>query len=57
MPPAVRFAAIAVSLAIYIGLAALGAGGLAPFFSHSAVKALTAELAALGVAAFFAGEN
>jgi protein-S-isoprenylcysteine O-methyltransferase Ste14 len=57
MPPLVRFVAIAVSLAAYFGLAVLGAGGLAAFFSHPALTALTAVLAALGFAAFLAGGN
>jgi protein-S-isoprenylcysteine O-methyltransferase Ste14 len=57
MTPIVRFAAIAASLALYFGLAVLGAGGFAAFFSHAALKALTAVLVALGVAAFLAGGN
>ena len=57
MPPAVRFIGIAVSLAIYLGLAVLGVGGLAAFFSKPALIGLTVVLAALGLASFFAGGN
>ena len=57
MPPTVRLIAIAVSLAAYLGLAVLGAGGFAAFFSKPALIGLTAVLAALGLASFFAGGN
>src|SRR6516164_6954911 len=55
--PALRFIIIGVSLASYLGLAVLGAGGLAAFFAQPAFIALTFVLAALGLAAFFAGGN
>jgi len=55
--PALRFIIIGVSLAAYLGLAVLGAGGLAAFFARPAFIALTFVLAALGLAAFFAGGN
>ena len=55
--PALRFIIIGVSLAAYLGLAVLGAGGLAAFFAQPAFIALTFVLAALGLAAFFAGGN
>ena len=52
-----RFAGIGVSLAVYWGLAVLGAGGFGAFFSQPAFIGLTLALAALGVASFFAGGN
>ena len=57
MPPAVRFIALTVSLSAYLGLAVLGAGGFAVFFSKPALIGLTVVLAALGLASFFAGGN
>jgi protein-S-isoprenylcysteine O-methyltransferase Ste14 len=43
--------------AVYLGLAVLGWGGFAAFFCRPAFIALTIVLAALAVAAFFAGGN
>jgi protein-S-isoprenylcysteine O-methyltransferase Ste14 len=43
--------------AAYLGLAVLGRGGLAEFFSHPALIALAVVLFALTGAAFFAGGN
>ena len=57
MPPALRFIGIFVSMAGYFGLAVLGAGGFAAFFSKPALIGLTAVFTALGVAAFLAGGN
>ena len=57
MPPTVRLFALAVSLAAYLSLAVLGAGGVAAFFSKPALIGLTVVLAALGLASFFAGGN
>jgi hypothetical protein len=48
--PALRFIIIGVSLAAYLGLAVLGAGGVAAFFAQPAFIALTFVLAALGLA-------
>jgi protein-S-isoprenylcysteine O-methyltransferase Ste14 len=55
--PAVRFIAIGASMAAYFGLAVLGAGGPAAFFSQPALIGLTFVFAALGVTAFLAGGN
>jgi protein-S-isoprenylcysteine O-methyltransferase Ste14 len=54
---AVRFIAIGASIAAYFGLAVLGAGGPAAFFSEPALTGLTFVFAALGVTAFLAGGN
>jgi len=54
---AVRFIAIGASIAAYFGLAVLGAGGLAAFFSEPALTGLTFVFAALGVTAILAGGN
>jgi protein-S-isoprenylcysteine O-methyltransferase Ste14 len=42
-----------VSLAAYLGLAVVGAGGASQFFSHPPLIALTAVTVALGVASLF----
>jgi protein-S-isoprenylcysteine O-methyltransferase Ste14 len=57
LPPLVRFALLAGGMAAYAGLAALGLGGFAPFFSTPALTALLAVTAALFAAAYFAGGN
>ena len=57
MMPAVRMALILVGTAAYLGLAVLGWGGLAAFFSHPALVALAIVVFALAVASFFAGGN
>ncbi len=54
---ALRLIAIGASIAAYFGLAVLGAGGRAAFFSHPALTGLTIVFAALGVTAFLAGGN
>ena len=54
---AVRFIAIGASIAAYFGVAVLGAGGLAAFFSQPALIGLTFVFGALGVTAFLAGGN
>jgi protein-S-isoprenylcysteine O-methyltransferase Ste14 len=55
--PAARMALIFVATAAYLGLAVIGWGGLAPFFSHPALVALTIVVFALAGASFFAGGN
>ncbi len=46
-----------VGSAAYLGLAVLGWGGFAPFFSHPALVALAVVLFVIAIAAFFAGGN
>jgi protein-S-isoprenylcysteine O-methyltransferase Ste14 len=53
----VRLALIVVGTAAYLGLAALGWGGLAAFFSHPPLIALTIALFLLAGASVFAGGN
>jgi protein-S-isoprenylcysteine O-methyltransferase Ste14 len=53
----VRLALIVVGTAAYLGLAVLGWGGLAAFFSHPALIALTIALFLLSGASVFAGGN
>lgn len=53
----IRLLLIVVGAGVYLGLAIVGRGGLAVFFSQSALIALTIVLAALCVAALFAGGN
>jgi protein-S-isoprenylcysteine O-methyltransferase Ste14 len=53
----VRLTLIVVGSAAYFGLAVLGWGGLAAFFSHPALIALALETAALAGASLFAGGN
>ena len=57
MIPAVRLALILVGTAAYLGLAVLGWGGPAVFFSHPALVALAVVVFALAGASFFAGGN
>ncbi len=52
-----RLVLIVVGTAAYLGLAILGGGGFAAFFSHPALVALTVALAGLVGAAFCAGGN
>ncbi len=54
--PGLAFIAVAGTLA-YLGLAILGWGGFAPFFSHPALVALTVVLFALTAVALFSGGN
>jgi hypothetical protein len=55
--PTVRLALIVVGTAAYLGLAILGWGGLAAFFSHPPLIALAIALFALSGVALFAGGN
>jgi protein-S-isoprenylcysteine O-methyltransferase Ste14 len=57
MGPIARFMLSIVGSAFYLGLAVLGWGGFAAFFSHPALVALAAVLFVVAVAAFFAGGN
>jgi len=57
MPIAVRLTLIVAGTAAYLGLAILGWGGFAAFFSHPALIALAIVLFALSGAALFAGGN
>jgi protein-S-isoprenylcysteine O-methyltransferase Ste14 len=57
MGPAARFVFTIVGSAAYLGLAVLGWGGFAAFFSHPALVALAAVLFVISGAAFFAGGN
>jgi protein-S-isoprenylcysteine O-methyltransferase Ste14 len=54
---AVRSVLILVGVAAQLGVAVLGYGGLAAFFSHGALIALAIVLFALSVTAVFAGGN
>jgi protein-S-isoprenylcysteine O-methyltransferase Ste14 len=55
--PIVRLTLIIAGTAAYLGLAILGWGGFAAFFSHPALTALAIVLFALSGAALFAGGN
>jgi protein-S-isoprenylcysteine O-methyltransferase Ste14 len=55
--PVLRFLLIVVGTTGYLGLAVLGWGGLAAFFSHPALTAVVGVQSALALAAFFAGGN
>jgi hypothetical protein len=57
MISAARFLLVVVGTAAYLGLAILGWGGLAPFFSHPALIALAIVLFALAGVSLFAGGN
>jgi len=57
MPTVVRLTLIVGGTAAYLGLAILGRGGLAAFFSHPALIALAIVLFAASGAALFAGGN
>src|SRR6202011_5776307 len=57
MMPTVRLILVAVGTAAYLGLAVLGWGGFAPFFSHPALIALSIALSVLAGASLFAGGN
>jgi protein-S-isoprenylcysteine O-methyltransferase Ste14 len=57
MGPTARFMLSIVGSAAYLGLAVLGWGGFAAFFSHPALIALALVLGVVAVAAFFAGGN
>jgi protein-S-isoprenylcysteine O-methyltransferase Ste14 len=55
--PTVRLTLIVVGTAADLGLAVLGWGGLAAFFSHPALIALAVALSVMAGAALFAGGN
>jgi protein-S-isoprenylcysteine O-methyltransferase Ste14 len=55
MSPVARFLFSIVGSALYLGLAVLGWGGFAAFFSNPARTALAVVTLLIGVAAFFAG--
>ena len=57
MPTIVRLILIVAGTAAYLGLAILGWGGFAAFFSHPALVALTIVFFAVSGAALFAGGN
>ncbi len=57
MKSILRLTFIVVSTAAYFGLAVLGGGGPATFFSHPALIALALATLAMTVVAFFAGGN
>jgi hypothetical protein len=57
MGPTARFMLSIVGSAAYLGLAVLGWGGFAAFFSHPALIALAVVLGVIAGAAFFAGGN
>ena len=57
MRPTVRFTLIFASVAAYYGVAVLGWGGLAAFFSHPALIALAVVVFVMAGASFFAGGN
>jgi protein-S-isoprenylcysteine O-methyltransferase Ste14 len=55
MSPIARFLLAIVGSAFYLGLAVLGWGGVAAFFSNPARTALAVVTLLIGIAAFFAG--
>ena len=55
--PAARFMLTVVGSAAYLGLAVLGWGGFAAFFSHPALVALAVAVFIIAVGAYFAGGN
>ena len=57
MPKPILALVTIVALLAYLGLAILGWGGFAAFFSHSALIALTIVLFALSGVAIFSGGN
>lgn len=57
MGPIARVALVIGSTAVYFGLAILGWGGVAAFFSHPALVALAAATGAMVVVAYIAGGN
>jgi protein-S-isoprenylcysteine O-methyltransferase Ste14 len=57
MPTTFRLTLIVAGAAAYLGLAILGWGGFAAFFSHSALIALAIVFFAVSGAALFAGGN
>lgn len=57
MGPIARVALVIGGTAVYFGLAILGWGGVAAFFSHPALVALAAATGAMVVVAYIAGGN
>jgi protein-S-isoprenylcysteine O-methyltransferase Ste14 len=57
MSPTTRFLLCIVGSLAYLGLAVLGWGGFAAFFSHPPLVALAVVTMVLGIAALFAGGN
>jgi protein-S-isoprenylcysteine O-methyltransferase Ste14 len=57
MQPLARLTSIVASTAIYLGLAVLGWGGPAAFFSHPPLVALALVLASLAAASYFTSGN
>lgn len=57
MGPIARVALVIGGTAVYFGLAILGWGGVAAFFSHPALVALAATTGAMVVVAYIAGGN
>ena len=57
MGPIARFALVIGSTAVYFGLAILGWGGVAAFFSHPALVALAVATGGMVVVAYIAGGN
>ncbi|MFZ3327808.1 MAG: isoprenylcysteine carboxylmethyltransferase family protein [Methylocella sp.] len=57
VPSFARLTLIVLGTAAYLGLAILGGGGVAAFFSHLALRALAAALFVIAGAAVFAGGN
>ena len=55
--PALRLTLVAVGTLLYLALAILGWGGIAAFFSHSALSALVVSFLVLSGTAVFAGGN
>ena len=57
LSPIIRIFLLVAGTAGYLGLAVLGWGGFAAFFSHPALTAVVVIQSALALAAFFAGGN
>src|SRR5271167_4808331 len=57
LSPIIRIFLLVAGTAGYLGLAVLGWGGFAAFFSHPALTAVVIIQSALALAAFFAGGN
>ncbi|HTY55404.1 MAG TPA: isoprenylcysteine carboxylmethyltransferase family protein [Candidatus Binataceae bacterium] len=53
----IRLILVVIGTAAYLGLAILGWGGIAPFFSHPPLIALAIALLAMSIVALFAGGN
>jgi protein-S-isoprenylcysteine O-methyltransferase Ste14 len=57
LSPIIRIFLLVAGTGGYLGLAVLGWGGFAAFFSHPALTAVVVIQSALAIAAFFAGGN